>query len=65
MATAATDAGQMLYRVSQVAQKLAISESKTWELLARHEIESVKIDGSRRVSQAALDTYVEQLHAGK
>ncbi len=55
----------MLYRVSEAAQKLAISRSKMWELLARGEIESVKIDGARRVTPAALDAYVQRLRPGQ
>src|SRR6266516_2815683 len=62
---AAPDTGQMLYRVSEAAQKLAISRSKMWELLARGEIESVKIDGARRVTPAALDAYVQRLRPGQ
>jgi excisionase family DNA binding protein len=54
----------MLYRVPEAAQKLAISESKLWELLARGEIEGVKIDGSRRISHDALTGYIKRLAGG-
>lgn len=64
MTTAAAGTGQILYRVPEAAQKLAISESKLWELLARGDIESVKIDGSRRISPGALDAYVARLAGG-
>lgn len=64
MTTAAAGAGQMVYRVPEAARKLAISESKMWELLARGEIESVKIDGSRRVTPGALEDYLERLAGG-
>jgi excisionase family DNA binding protein len=65
MTTAAADAGQMLYRVPEAAEKLAISTSKMWELLARGEIASVKIDGSRRVTPGALEEYIaKQATAG-
>jgi excisionase family DNA binding protein len=58
MTTAAADAGQMLYRVTEAARKLAISESKMWELLARGEIASLKVDGARRVTPGALEAYI-------
>ena len=64
MTTAAADTGQILYRVPEAAQKLAISESKLWELLARGDIQSVKIDGSRRITPGALDAYVARLAGG-
>jgi excisionase family DNA binding protein len=54
----------MLYRVPEAARKLAISESKMWELLARGEIASLKIDGSRRVTPGALEAYVAQRGGG-
>ena len=40
---------------------LGLGESKLWELLARGEIESVKIDGARRIPREAIETYVRQL----
>jgi excisionase family DNA binding protein len=61
MATATADAGPLLFRVNEAAQKLSISKSKMWELLARGDIESVKIDGARRITPAALDAYVARL----
>jgi excisionase family DNA binding protein len=64
MTTAAADAGQILYRVPEAAQKLAISESKLWELLARGDIPGVKIDGSRRISRSAIEAYVAGLAGG-
>src|SRR6266496_3535423 len=42
---------RLLYRVGEAAQLLGISRSKAWELLARGDLESVKIDGARRVSR--------------
>jgi excisionase family DNA binding protein len=54
---------RLLYRVGEAADMLGISRSKAWELLARNEIESVKIDGARRITRAALDAYVAGLAA--
>jgi excisionase family DNA binding protein len=65
MTTAAANSGQMLYRVPEAARKLTISESKMWELLARGEIASLKIDDSRRVTPGALEAYIaKQASAG-
>jgi hypothetical protein len=58
MTTAPADADPLLYRVPEAALKLAIGESKMWELLARGEVESLKIDGARRITPAALEAYI-------
>lgn len=55
------DAAPMLYRVPEAAALLSIGRSKMWELVARGEIRSVKIDGARRIPAAALSDYVERL----
>jgi excisionase family DNA binding protein len=52
---------RLLYKVAEAAGILAVSESKLWELLARGEVKSLKIDGSRRISRAALEEYVTRL----
>jgi excisionase family DNA binding protein len=52
---------KLLYRVREAAAMLGLGESKLWELLARGEIESVKIDGARRIPREAIETYVRQL----
>lgn len=54
----------LLYRVPEAARMLSLGKSKTWELVARGELESVKIDGSRRVPAAAIEAYVRHLRAG-
>jgi excisionase family DNA binding protein len=53
--------GRLLYRVGEAAQLLGISRSKAWELLARGDIESVKIDGARRITRDAIEAYVARL----
>jgi excisionase family DNA binding protein len=55
---------RLLYRVGEAAQLLGISRSKAWELLARGDIESVKIDGARRISRDAIEAYVARLSDG-
>lgn len=51
---------RLLYRVGEAAEMLGISRSKAWELVARGEIESLKIDGSRRVTRQAIEAYVQR-----
>jgi excisionase family DNA binding protein len=55
---------RLLYRVGEAAQLLGISRSKAWELLARGDIESVKIDGARRITRDAIEAYVARLAGG-
>jgi excisionase family DNA binding protein len=54
----------LLYRVRQAAAMLGLGPSKTWELIARGELESVKIDGARRVPHEAILDYVKRLRQG-
>ena len=44
-----------------VGEMLSISRAKLYELLAGGVIESVKLEGSRRIPREALDEYIEQL----
>jgi excisionase family DNA binding protein len=55
---------KLLYRVPEAARLLALGPSKMWELIARGEISSVKIDGSRRISRDAIEAYVARLAGG-
>jgi excisionase family DNA binding protein len=55
---------RLLFRVREAAELLCISESKTWELVARGEIRSVKIDGARRIPREAIEDYVRRLGEG-
>jgi len=55
---------RLLYRVGEAAEMLGISRSKAWELVARGEIDSVKIDGARRIAPTALKAYVARLGGG-
>jgi excisionase family DNA binding protein len=61
--TAATG-DRRLYRVREAAVMLGLGPTKTWELIARGELESVKIDGARRVPDEAIDDYVKRLRQG-
>jgi excisionase family DNA binding protein len=55
---------RLLYRVREAAELLCISEAKMWEIVGRGDIESVKIDGSRRISRGAIEAYVARLAGG-
>ena len=65
MTTAVAHHGdRLLYRVGEAADLLCISKSKMWELLARSEIESIKIDGARRITRQAIEAYIARLTGG-
>jgi len=55
---------RLLYRVGEAAEILAVSRSKMWEIVLCGDIESVKIDGSRRITRDAIDAYVAGLAGG-
>ncbi len=55
---------RLLFRVGEAAEMLGIGRSKTWELVARGDLESLKIDGSRRITRSAIEAYVERLAGG-
>ena len=52
---------RLLLTVPEAAEALAISRSKLYELFAAGLVQSVRIDGSRRVPVEALETYVTRL----
>jgi excisionase family DNA binding protein len=62
--TVAADQDRMLYRVGEAAQLLAVSRSKMWEIVLRGDIDSLKIDGSRRITRGAIEAYVARLAGG-
>ncbi|MCU0310688.1 MAG: helix-turn-helix domain-containing protein [Acidimicrobiales bacterium] len=51
---------KLLLTPEEAAKALSISRSKLYELIARGEIESVRIGTSRRISTRALDEFVEK-----
>jgi excisionase family DNA binding protein len=53
----------LLCSTEEAAQLLGIGRSQLFELLARAELESVKIGRRRLVPRDALGTYVERLRA--
>ena len=53
----------MLLRVEEAAALLALSRTKVFALIASGELESVKVDGLRRVPRDAIDAFVDRLRA--
>lgn len=53
--------GQLLFDMRQVAQMLAMSESKLKELTIRGEIRSLKIDGMRRYHRRDIEEFAERM----
>jgi len=52
-----------LLKVGEAAERLSLGKSKVWELVARGELASVKIDGARRISERAVDEFIADLEA--
>jgi excisionase family DNA binding protein len=52
---------RLLLTVPEAADALAISRNKLYELFAAGLVQSVRIDGSRRVPVEALESYVAGL----
>lgn len=57
----AREMSRLLLTVKEAAETLGIGRSKFYELLKRGELDSVYIDGSRRVPTSALEEYVARL----
>lgn len=55
--------GQKLLKVSDVAERLQLGKSKVFELLATGQLESLKIDGARRVTERAVDEFIAEREA--
>jgi excisionase family DNA binding protein len=53
--------GEHLWRVAEVAERLAMSVSKVWQLVLSGEIPSVHVGRSRRVRSTDLTTWMESL----
>lgn len=50
-----------LLKPEAAAQALEIGRSKIYQLLESGELESVKIGRSRRISEKALEAYIEKI----
>lgn len=53
----------LLLTMVEAADELRLSRTKFYELVARGELPTVQIDGSRRMARVALERYVERLHS--
>jgi excisionase family DNA binding protein len=51
----------LLLTVSAAAEVLGLGRSKVYELIARKELESVRVGRARRVPRASLEAYVSRL----
>ncbi|MFI7130170.1 helix-turn-helix domain-containing protein [Nonomuraea sp. NPDC050153] len=52
---------RLLLTVPEAAEALAISRSKLYQLLATGAVDSIRIDGSRRIPVSALNDYITHL----
>ena len=52
---------KLLLNTSEAAQVLGICRSKLYELLRSGRLESVRIDGSRRIPADVLEEFVDRL----
>ena len=50
--------GELLIRVEEAAQRLAIGRSTIYEAIRRGELESIRIGTARRIPVSALESYV-------
>lgn len=53
----------LAYKVARAAELLDLGETTVHELIARGELESIKVGASRRVTRAGLEAYVRRLAA--
>jgi len=54
---------KLLLRVNETAERLSLGRSKAYQLIARGDIPSVRIDGVIRVPVSGLEDYVERLQS--
>jgi Helix-turn-helix domain len=52
-----------LLKVADVMERLQLGKSKVFELLATGELESLKIDGARRVTEEAIADFIKKRQA--
>jgi len=53
----------LLLTAEEAAKELRIGRTRMYDLIRRHEVVSVKVDGSRRVPYDELVAYVKRLVA--
>ncbi|MFI9843985.1 helix-turn-helix domain-containing protein [Nonomuraea sp. NPDC051941] len=52
---------RLLLTVAEAAEALSISRSKLYQLIASGAVDSIRIDGSRRIPVSALTDYIAHL----
>lgn len=52
---------KMLYRVNEAAEACSIGRTKTYQLINRGLLRSVRIDGAVRVPASALEEFVQTM----
>ena len=57
----ASEIGRLLYRVGDAADKLSVSRSKVYELMASGALRSVKIDRTRLIRDVDLREFVDSM----
>lgn len=50
-----------LYRVEEVADALDIGRTKVFDLIRAGQLASVKVGGSRRITERAIEDYIDRL----
>jgi excisionase family DNA binding protein len=59
--SAVPDGRPLLCTIDEAATLLSVGKSMVNELIARNELESVKMGASRRVTRAGIEAYVKRL----
>jgi excisionase family DNA binding protein len=54
---------RLLYRPTEAAAMLSISRARLYQLIAHHELGSIKLGASRRIPAAELEAFVERLQS--
>jgi excisionase family DNA binding protein len=49
-----------LLKIGDVCDRMQMGKSKVFELLATGQLESLKIDGARRITEAQLAEFIER-----
>jgi excisionase family DNA binding protein len=60
-----TDTPPRLHTVEGLAEFLNISRTRAYALIGDGQIESVTIGRARRITQGAIDRYIERLESAK
>jgi excisionase family DNA binding protein len=59
--TEQTVVNRKLYRVEEVAEALDVGRTKVFDLIRCGQLASVKVGGSRRITEQAIEDYIDAL----